>query len=650
MSGEIFIDISKYGKSNKAGMGSEKPMLLAADCRRIKEVIMAKKVVVVRVGTETIRIVHMDNTPDNPTVYGCVRVPTPQGAVEDGEVKNIMDVSRRIKQACQEKGITTKDVIFSLSSSKIANRETTIPLVKDSKIQGIVDAKVGDLFPMDKDRYIFSYVKQGGSRTAEEGEKVTDGSEKAKEQEKEEEPEITDDTKKKKKKHELKLNFNIGKKKNAEEGEEPPQDVLDLLVYAAPIDLVRSYYALAEGCDFNVMAIEVDGNGIFQIMKRQVNEGVEMAVQINRDATLINIMSKDKLLLQRTIPYGASTIVEAVMNEPAFQAPEYDKAFKIITTQRVLLYNLNASNPQNDLSMQKRIELTQSASSLIGNIYRVIEYYNSRYREEPVSGIIVTGDGAKIAGIHELMANELGIPTRTPSELQGVQFNRQIEVNVNILQYVGCFGAVYSPVNFIPEDIKNKTATRESIKGIAAVFAASIIVCIVMVAFSMIVAGTAKSSYEQSAQKERALQPVQAQYDNLQNDMKRILTYMKMEGITDTNNNKLHAILEQVKETCPKDFTISAVNVTNKGGTISCVSTDKKLSSVSALVIRLNLITNIKNVKISSSIIKDEDGVTKKQQYKYTISFDYLSFRESRDSNEIDFFGDELTLGDEEAK
>ncbi len=49
---------------------------------------------------------------------------------------------------------------------------------------------------MDKDRYIFSYVKQGGSRTAEEGEKVTDGSEKAKEQE----PEITDDTKKKEEK------------------------------------------------------------------------------------------------------------------------------------------------------------------------------------------------------------------------------------------------------------------------------------------------------------------------------------------------------------------------------------------------------------------------------------------------------------------
>ncbi len=120
---------------------------------------MAKKVVVVRVGTKTIRIVHMDNSAVNPTVYGCVRVPTPQGSVVDGEVKNIIDVSRRIKQACQEKGITTKDVIFSLSSSKIANRETTIPFVKDSKIQSIVDAKVGDMFPVDKERYIFSYVE-----------------------------------------------------------------------------------------------------------------------------------------------------------------------------------------------------------------------------------------------------------------------------------------------------------------------------------------------------------------------------------------------------------------------------------------------------------------------------------------------------------
>ena len=253
---------------------------------------MAKKVIVVRVGAKTIRIVHMDNNQTNPTVYGCVRVPTPQGAVVDGEVKNIIDVSRRIKQACVEKGITTKDVIFSLVSSKIANRETTIPFVKDSKIQGLVMAKVDDMFPIDKDRYIFSYVKQGEGRSAQEGEHVS-----AEPEKKEEEALVEDDTKKKKK----------GKKPALEKKEKTKAaaKVIDLLVYAAPIDLVRSYYALAEGCDLNIVSIEVDGNGIFQIMKRQMVEGVEMAVQINRDNTLIDIMSKDKLLLQRVIPYAA---------------------------------------------------------------------------------------------------------------------------------------------------------------------------------------------------------------------------------------------------------------------------------------------------------------------------------------------------------
>lgn len=591
---------------------------------------MAKKVIVVRVGAKTIRIVHMDNSPVNPTVYGCVRVPTPQGAVVDGEVKNIIDVSRRIKQACMEKGIATKDVIFSLTSSKIANRETTIPFVKDNKIQGIVDAKVNDMFPVDKEKYIFSYVKQGEGRDIAENEEVTDGSEKE-----EKENEVTDDTKKKKKG----LDFSIGKKKKENEVER----VIDLLVYAAPIDLVRSYYALAEGCDFNVVGIEVDGNGIFQIMRRQVSEGVEMAVQINRENTLINIMSKEKLLLQRVIPYGATNIIEAAMAEPAFQVPEYDKAVKLLASQRVLLHTLNASNPQGDLSMQKRIELTQSASSLIGNIYRVMEYYNSRYREEPIQSIIVTGNGANIAGIHELMNNELGIPARTPNELTGVSFNRQIEVNANILQYVGCFGAVYSPVNFIPDDIKNKVATKDSVMSIAVVFVAAIVLCVAVSVFSFIQLGSAEDTYEAANAKALSLAPIEQRYNELQQTRAQVGVYRLIENTVNTNNNRLHEVLDDIQEGCPESFSINGITTTDEGGTINCVSTDK-LSSVAALVIRLNLIRDIKNVTISSSISKGEDTVTKKRQYVYSISFDYITNVEQMDSVELEYLQDILQV------
>lgn len=579
---------------------------------------MAKKVVVVRVGSKTIRIVHMDNSSVNPTVYGCVRVPTPQGAVVDGEVKNIIDVSRRIRQACLEKGIATKDVIFSLTSSKIANRETTIPFVKDSKIQELVMAKVDDMFPIDKERYIFSYVKQGEGRIlGEEQENDGEGSEG-------DLLGLGEDAEKKKKKGGKGLSFG---KKNMENG------VIDLLVYAAPIDLVRSYYALAEGCDFNVVAIEVDGNGIFQIMKRQVVDGVEMAVQINRDNTLINIMSKEKLLLQRVIPYGATTVIEAAMAEPAFQVPEYDKAADLLASQRVLLHTFNAQNPQNDLSMQKRIELTQSASSLIGNISRVIEYYNSRNRENPIQSIIVTGNGAKLAGIHELMNNELGIPARTPTELSGVSFNRQIEVNANILQYAGCFGTVFSPVNFVPDEIKNKSATKDSVLSIAVVFVASFVLCAVLAVFSFIRVGTASSEFDAAHAKAVALQPVEDRYNELMKTLKKVCVYQDLDYAVDTNNNRLHAVLDHIKEACPgpDQFRVNSVATTETGGTITCTTKDK-LSSVAAVVIRLNLCTEIRNVSVTSSITEKQDEVTKKRQYSYTISFDYVPHYDVMDS------------------
>ena len=584
---------------------------------------MAKKVIVVRVGAKTIRIVHMDNNQTNPTVYGCVRVPTPQGAVVDGEVKNIIDVSRRIKQACMEKGITTKDVIFSLVSSKIANRETTIPFVKDNKIQGLVMAKVDDMFPIDKDRYIFSYVKQGEGRSAEEGDHVSEEVEK-----KEDEAQVEDDTKKKGK----------GKKTSLEKKEKTKAaaKVIDLLVSAAPIDLVRSYYALAEGCDFNIVSIEVDGNGIFQIMKRQMVEGVEMAVQINRDNTLIDIMSKDKLLLQRVIPYGATTIIETAMDEPAFQVSNYDKAFDLLASQRVLLHSFNAANPQNDLSMQKRIELTQSASSLIGNISRVMEYYNSRYRDEPIQSIIVTGNGARLAGIHELMNNELGIPARTPTDLVGVTFNRQIEVNNNILQYIGCFGAVFNPVNFVPDDIKNKTATKDSIMSIAIVFAASFLLCAVLAIFSIVRVMGAEDAFNVAHTKAVSMQPIEDRYNDLFGTLKKVCTFQDIRFTVDTNNNRLHSVLEYIKEACPDSFRIDSVSTSETGGTINCTTSDR-FSSVSAVLMRMNLCTDIRNVTISSGISKSEDAVTKKRKYVYTITYEYVPHTDTLDESDIQY-------------
>ena len=50
---------------------------------------------------------------------------------------------------------------YFAASAKIASRETVIPAVAKNKMDAVVMAKVADLFPVDVDKYIFTYKVQG---------------------------------------------------------------------------------------------------------------------------------------------------------------------------------------------------------------------------------------------------------------------------------------------------------------------------------------------------------------------------------------------------------------------------------------------------------------------------------------------------------
>ena len=255
---------------------------------------MAKKVIVVRIGTNEVQIVHMEHTANYPTVYGCVRFPTPENAVKDGMIMEVAELATCIRKACADKGIRTKDVIFAVASGKIASRETSVPIAKKKmKIQPLVMAKVSDLFPIDVEKYIFSYVEQGEPKKTEEGGLIQ-----------------------------------------------------DVMVFAAPSDLIDSYYTLANAAGLHIESIDADGNAVFQVMRRQVKskEGVTMSIQINQSATLVNIISDNKLLLQRVVPYGINVFTEVLLQEPVFQVQTEGEAYTLLKRNRVILHNLNSEN------------------------------------------------------------------------------------------------------------------------------------------------------------------------------------------------------------------------------------------------------------------------------------------------------------------
>ena len=539
---------------------------------------MAKKVVVVRVGEKITQIVHMENVANNPTVFGCVRVPTPEGSVSEGMIINEVEIAKRIEKACLEKGIHTKDVIFTVASAKIASRETVIPAVAKNKMDAVVMAKVADLFPVDVDKYIFTYKVQGSDY------------------------------------------------QDKDQGK-----VRNVRIFAAPSDLIESYYKLAEEAEMNVISVEGDGNSIFQIMSRQVKNSVTMCIQINRDSTLVNVVTSNEMLLQRVIPYGVSVFTDAMIQEPVFGVDDYEKAYKVLSSQRVLVHSMNAANPSGDFSTAKRIEITNNGEYLVSNIARVIEYYSSKYKDREIQNVICVGVGCSIAGIHELLSSELSVEVTTPTELEGVRFNKKIVIDAAILQYLNCFGSVFSPLNFVPKSMALRNARKGSLTGALAIFAGLVLVSLVLSGFSIIELMTASGNHDELQARKNALAPVEDQYneltdvENQYNIMSNIKTY------TNSNNNHFHELIDKLSEMVPKSFKIQSIQSDEDAVTMSASCNDR-LSSLSLTQIQMNKVDNIKDVTIKE-VAETEDENTGRRQYNYTLTFKYKNVNAITDTN-----------------
>ena len=531
---------------------------------------MAKKVIVVRVGSKTTHIVHMENAISNPTIYGCVRIPTPEKAFEDGMIIDIVEIARRIKKACQDKNIRTKDVIFTIASSKVASRETKIPVVNKTKVSQLVMSQVGDLFPVDSDSYVFSYLLQGKPRQDEEATQIQ-----------------------------------------------------DVRVFAIPSDMVDCYYTLANTAGLNVVALEADGNSIFEIMRRQVKDGVTMAIQLNHESTLVNIITQDRLLLQRSIPYGVNAFAEAVMQEAAFQINDIEAAYKMLAGQRILLPHLNEENPEGDFSLEKRGEVTDNGEYMISNIARVVEYYNSKFKDQPILEIMCAGAGCSVAGIHELIENEVGIPVRKPDVLEGIRFNRKVSIDAALLQYINCFGAVFKPVRFIPREVARKEAKKGKLTGSVMIFVGLFLLSAVLAGLSIFQVLMASDERDLAKAKHDSLAPIQNEYTEQMQIMTDYDLYKAVEAAVDTNGNHFHALINKISSLCPKSFKIQSISADEQKVTISAVSVDR-LSSLSKLQMQLNTIDEIKSVKINQ-ISESKDVLTKKTQYVYTLEFTYTN-------------------------
>lgn len=237
------------------------------------------KVLGVEIGASKIRICETDYKVKNPKVYQSISIKTPEGVVNDGEIFMSEQLVETMKNALQINKIRTKQIVFSMNSTKIASREIVIPFVKDNKIAELIRANASDYFPVDLEQYELGHTVLGV------------------------------------------LENEKGMKQ------------LKVLVLAAPKMMIQGYYQLATAVGCTVAAMDYSGNSLYQAVRNHCGNGVEMVVKVDESATMVTVLENQAISLQRTVAYGIEDAVFSVMNQVSFGVQDYDDAVALLQKQ-----------------------------------------------------------------------------------------------------------------------------------------------------------------------------------------------------------------------------------------------------------------------------------------------------------------------------
>jgi type IV pilus assembly protein PilM len=464
-------------------------------------------------------------------------IPTPEGTYDDGYIHDDENLCDALFAQLHRYGMTKRRVAFTISSSKIINREIVLPLVAKNKIMPMVMANINDYFPVDISKY--------------------------------------------------KVTWNI-----MERFTEEKVHKMKLMVIAVPMDLLESYYQLAHDINMSVEIIDYSGNSIYQLVKNVEKNDAVMSVHMGETNAMISIVSNGILELQRMVPYGLNTILEAVANAQNVygEEAEYGALLERLKTEEMVNAVLPEENAEYDGEMDEQARLRQSVTEsfrgFIDRIGRIIHYYAAMKPDMKLGKMILTGPGASIKGINQLLQFELGMAVTGMSSIHNVRLDSKLvkkedkekrtafevledDSPLELCEMALCVGAVIGPMDLLSNLLQGKKKKRQSLTAAITCCIIGVSVSGIMAAYATISLASANSTKERL---EHQIDQLSAIDEVLQEHEEITLVYnstLQMYDYTRNPNENLVAFIEELEEKMPASIQVLTCSVSSTGVTMS---------------------------------------------------------------------------------
>lgn len=518
------------------------------------------KILSIEIGVDVTHVLEMDYRVKNPKVYRSFGFQTPVGVIGEAGVRKSEEFRTALHKLLDANKIKTRKTLFVVNSGKIASREVLIPMIKENRIKDFLNTNSADFFPVDLSRYQLVYRNEGV---------------------------VQQDTVKKRK----------------------------LYVFAVPGDLVQSYEELADFCSLELTALDYVGNSIFQMMHKAVGNNICCSVKLDDNATMITIINQGMVVLQRTVFYGFEEVEKVVVDSGLFPKEQYPAAMDIL--QQTNCLDANQAAPEDAMNAM-RAEAVEALRPMIGNIRRVLDYYQSRNNGTEVKECFLIGNGAYIKGLERLMSLELNLPVHL-QEKDVLNGFRTSGGRLDAM-YEACYGAAIQPLDFVFGSAQTAKIIEEKKKR--ELFAAKLIglLCVACAVILLALSGVQRIALSHelnnlNKQKDE-LEYIQDIYNAYVDTKSQYDDVTKMNGKTETVSDALADAIEEMEEKFPSGVKVTSLTSNGEGISMDIeVSTKEEAAKILQNLATFDAFRSVTTNGITEST--DENG-------KITVTFSVM--------------------------
>ena len=315
---------------------------------------------------------------DSPTIKHFQALPLPVGAVVDGEVVDAEVVTGLLKTLVQRFKFPRENTILVYSSRRMVFRETDFPYMSLADLRSTLPFQAKGMIPLPIEESELDFVPLS----------------------------VVDD-------------------------EQNGKQLHGILVATLRGGLEKTAYT-AEEAGFVITSIDAGPFALARLFSDTNQAQTEAVVNINGNCTDVIVLNNGQPAYMRVVPSGADDVSDAIANALSISFEDAERIKNQIGLQNVT----------GDKRLEKAEEvIRETTAQLIVGIRNTLNMYDIDHADSPISGVVLTGTGARLIGLPPVLASSINKVVRIGDPFIRFKLSKEVE-RQNIVAHAVDLGGV----------------------------------------------------------------------------------------------------------------------------------------------------------------------------------------------------------------